>query len=699
MKYKRFLCLLLAGLIMITLIQPVKVSAAYENTYTNSGNYRADLIGVALTQVGYRETYDNKTKYGAWYGLNYQPWCAMFVTWCARQAEIPKSVIANSSFAEPSSDCFNVTREDGSTYTPVPGDLFFKRDYSHTGIVFYVEGKYFYTIEGNTNSNGSDNGTHVMLQKREIANYYFGTYKDSSITAPKTPVVRTENTNYSRGQTIRITWDAMENAKSYGVMIYKDGLQYCSGYTGSQTFYDFKYPEPGEYLINVAVKYADGTTGHGQRIVYVNYAPTLSVQYNVNGGTISEQKKYVVIGGDGTDFYESASTGSYYYGAIPAGSLITATRLKAVGNTVWAEVGFGGLLGWCVISDGHCEQVGYEQNEAGDILQCATGNLATTIWSAGSGELKALLDPQTAGLTKKNHIFAGWSRTQDGSGTIFRQDQTDISAEQIDDSFSYSSKTVKMYAIWQNNVTSICVETLPDKTNYVTDETLDTTGMKLSVTYVDGTKQTISTGFTVSGFDSATVGTKTVTVSYCGVQTTFTVNVEARMKYEIRDGAVVITDYVDNGGVVGIPDTIEDLLVTEIAAEAFAGCSLMTHIDIPASVTKIGEGAFAGCSSLSMVTYAGTQEQWENIHIGKENAALTEATLICGYQLMDALVDRNIAMYLVKHLLKSEDFLLSEDGDINGDSKADDEDAVLLLKYALNPARFPLTAAMENEPQ
>lgn len=37
--------------------------------------------------LGFREDNNNDiTPYGEWYGMNGQPWCAMFVSWCALQA-------------------------------------------------------------------------------------------------------------------------------------------------------------------------------------------------------------------------------------------------------------------------------------------------------------------------------------------------------------------------------------------------------------------------------------------------------------------------------------------------------------------------------------------------------------------------------------------------------------------------------------
>ena len=153
--------------------------AAYENTYTNTGNMRNDIIGVALTQVGYTEGDNNYTKYGVWYGQANSPWCGMFISWCANEAGIPTSVLKRTGIANPSN--FGLSYQDGESYTPQKGDLFFKKSFSHVGLVYYTEGEYFYTIEGNTSTTGSD-GTSVMIRKRKISEFYFSSpnYSGSS---------------------------------------------------------------------------------------------------------------------------------------------------------------------------------------------------------------------------------------------------------------------------------------------------------------------------------------------------------------------------------------------------------------------------------------------------------------------------------------------------------------------------------------
>lgn len=171
-----FTLVLVISLILPFFVTPV--SAAYENTYKNTGNMKNDIIGVALTQVGYREGSNNYTKYGVWYGLPNSPWCAMFVSWCAKEAGIPTSVLKRTARA--SASAFGLSYKDGSNYTPKKGDLFFKKGMTHVGLVYYTEGAYFYTIEGNTSTTSYD-GTSVMIRKRKISDFYFSTpnYKGS----------------------------------------------------------------------------------------------------------------------------------------------------------------------------------------------------------------------------------------------------------------------------------------------------------------------------------------------------------------------------------------------------------------------------------------------------------------------------------------------------------------------------------------
>lgn len=116
-----------------------------------------------------------------------------------------------------------------------------------------------------------------------------------------------------------------------------------------------------------------------------------------------------------------------------------------------------------------------------------------------------------------------------------------------------------------------------------------------------------------------------------------------------QNGEVIITGYKGKDTEVVIPPEIEGKPVTSIGMDAFNNCISLTSVTIPESVTSIGEGAFDGCSSLTTVTipdsvtsisacafyicdslknvyYAGTEEQWQQIKIGKYNSELNNVT-------------------------------------------------------------------------
>ena len=92
---------------------------------------------------------------------------------------------------------------------------------------------------------------------------------------------------------------------------------------------------------------------------------------------------------------------------------------------------------------------------------------------------------------------------------------------------SYGGKTAT-FAVNVQNVTlsGIAIASNPTKTSYYVGDTLDTTGLKLTATYSNGTTQTITSGFTCDVSTLSTAGAQTVTVNYGGKTATFTVNVQ-----------------------------------------------------------------------------------------------------------------------------------------------------------------------------
>ena len=141
------------------------------------------VIKKAESQLGYHEGYSN----GHWNnnqkfsdqvpGLewsDWQAWCATFVSWCAMKAD------AADLFPRTASCLTGVSwfrqRDRFSYYPAVGAQVFFGHNGgTHTGIVVRYDGTYIWTVEGNTNSNGSPEGDGVYAKKhRRRDDYVYG---------------------------------------------------------------------------------------------------------------------------------------------------------------------------------------------------------------------------------------------------------------------------------------------------------------------------------------------------------------------------------------------------------------------------------------------------------------------------------------------------------------------------------------------
>lgn len=130
------------------------------------------IVTTARKQIGYREGANNDTKYGKWYGVNNQPWCAIFVSWVAAStpggsAIIPKHAYtpAGAQWFKDRDQWYSKPQVGDIVYFNFPGDGVDR--ISHVGIVEKVnsDGSIF-TIEGNTNNDGSREGNGVYRKQR-----------------------------------------------------------------------------------------------------------------------------------------------------------------------------------------------------------------------------------------------------------------------------------------------------------------------------------------------------------------------------------------------------------------------------------------------------------------------------------------------------------------------------------------------------
>ena len=131
------------------------------------------ILRVARGELGYKEapSGSNRTKYGAWFGLNGQPWCMMFIQWVfaseGAAALLPTRTASCGAF-------MRAAQAAGRWVTGgyQPGDVVIydfpgnnvKTD--HCGIVEQLAGGGIMAIEGNTGTGNDANGGQVQRRVR-----------------------------------------------------------------------------------------------------------------------------------------------------------------------------------------------------------------------------------------------------------------------------------------------------------------------------------------------------------------------------------------------------------------------------------------------------------------------------------------------------------------------------------------------------
>lgn len=128
----------------------------------------SDFVNVALADLGYKESPfgSNHTKFGAWIGLQNQPWCMSAIQYWSDKAQVALPVRTGSCTA-----LMNASKRVGNWVTKnyQIGDIVifqWKNGSRHCGIVQSVWGNKLKTVEGNTAIGNDSNGGEVMLRDR-----------------------------------------------------------------------------------------------------------------------------------------------------------------------------------------------------------------------------------------------------------------------------------------------------------------------------------------------------------------------------------------------------------------------------------------------------------------------------------------------------------------------------------------------------
>lgn len=160
----------------------------------------SEVMAIAAKQIGYKESppNSNKTKYGRKFGLNGEPWCAIFEWWCGWKAA--KKFGGDNPFPHNSNAAYiqdDIVLRGGTWILKKTTSLTARKEAlkrykkgdcvdfdfgavnkydawrRHTGLVENVVGDYVYCIEGNTTPDGKDgsqsNGGMVCRKKRHYS--------------------------------------------------------------------------------------------------------------------------------------------------------------------------------------------------------------------------------------------------------------------------------------------------------------------------------------------------------------------------------------------------------------------------------------------------------------------------------------------------------------------------------------------------
>lgn len=134
------------------------------------------VLHLAASEIGYKETPtdSNHNKFGVWYGMDYAPWCAMFVSYCFYNNGLPLNIERKEGFAWcPSGVDWFKAKGWWHTQNPQVGDVVFydwngDGEAKHVGMVEKVNSDgSIVAIEGNTSVGNDSNGGQVMRRNRD----------------------------------------------------------------------------------------------------------------------------------------------------------------------------------------------------------------------------------------------------------------------------------------------------------------------------------------------------------------------------------------------------------------------------------------------------------------------------------------------------------------------------------------------------
>ena len=257
--------------------------------------------------------------------------------------------------------------------------------------------------------------------------------------------------------------------------------------------------------------------------------------------------------------------------------------------------------------------------------------------------------------------------------------------------------------------------TPPTKTEYYVGDQFDATGMVVTAKYDIGGDKDVTADAEVTGFDSATEGTKTITVSYGGMEKTFDVTVFADTLASIEVTAPTKTEYYVNDTFDAAGFAVKAIYGSgrevDVTAEAAYDAPDMTTVgEKTVIVTYNGkEGQFViNVKEDSLVDVVVTPSEKTTYVLGDdfsykglkveatyESSKTEDVTEKSTPVVPDmASIGKKTVSVTYNDIEKTFDIIISTKGDVNYDGRVSLADVVLVAKAVLNDDADPNSPAV-----
>lgn len=255
--------------------------------------------------------------------------------------------------------------------------------------------------------------------------------------------------------------------------------------------------------------------GNGYYVTSVNTGDSVAYAYHAEKPGIYEFKATYRSGSNDNHYTWSSTNNKIVAGSVQAGHTDSSATQTKIFKVAVAEAG-DGILTFAAPEPGTGKKNMAMTDKFDITLVVDKSALVSAIEEAGKLNLSeyenAGKDDFTAALTAANEVNTNYT--------------DDLTQEQVDRAVN-ALNTAKNALTLKATTTDIQIKTQPVKKVYNRNEDLNTTGLVVEAVKSTGNVELTADAYTVTGFDSATVGTKTLTVTLkANASLTATTNVE-----------------------------------------------------------------------------------------------------------------------------------------------------------------------------